>query len=284
MPSQLIGSSHCCDPAERAILAMGAKKDTTAAKGSPSADRNEAKAAEVQRAPSGDGMDPKSVSKMLGSMKYSAAHCKDANKKEDAQKALSIYKSLTTSNAKAKLLEDFLGNGGGKGPNAFKFTMTYERTCHSKDITDVSQVENYLTRPKILAINGMTLQDFDSKGEALKAADDLVKMNAEEFGHQEHSIPHENDLLVRFYYVEGQGKRRSLQQHDSRKLMKTTDGRAKGQALVDAVGSEDADGLGLLTSSSSGPAEAGASQVKVENPEEDTVKTQALALRTPLIK
>ena len=75
-------------------------------------------------------------------------------------------------------------------------------------------------RPKILQMNGMSMSDFSTQQEALKCADDLIAENEKLFGHSgpDCTIPHKNPLLVRFWYVQGQGKKRTRAQIETKEL------------------------------------------------------------------
>ena len=64
-------------------------------------------------------------------------------------------------------------------------------------------------RPKILQLNGMTCQDFPSIAEALQAAKQLYEDNKAEYEHDEPIQEHENKMLVKYWYVHGEGKKRS---------------------------------------------------------------------------
>ena len=63
-------------------------------------------------------------------------------------------------------------------------------------------------RPKILQLNGMTCQDFPSIAEALKAAKQLYEDNKAEYEHDEPIQEHANQMLVKYGYVHGEGKKK----------------------------------------------------------------------------
>ncbi len=104
----------------------------------------------------------------------------------------------------------------------------------------------------------MSLSDFKNHKEALQVADDLLRQNQEELGHHEAPVPHENPLLVKCYYIHGEGKKRTWKQVESKKLEGDMDIKNKKQLLENNLFQE---GLGLLGEA----AESIATGVKIEN-------------------
>ena len=68
------------------------------------------------------------------------------------------------------------------------------------------------TRPKVLTLNGLSLSDFKTHVEALKVAYEIVELNKKEMGHNYAPQEHSNPLLVKVFYVHGEGKKRSWMQ------------------------------------------------------------------------
>ena len=126
-----------------------------------------------------------------------------------------------------------------------------------------------------MSLNGMSLSDFKTQAEAMKVADQLVADNKKDLGHNLPDIPHENPLLVRVFYVFGQGKKRSSSQTEGKEFSGTTDAKTQKQ-LQDAQCFIEGMGLGSASSSSGG------SKVKIENVMFGKMTTQKESLRTAL--
>lgn len=108
----------------------------------------------------------------------------------------------------------------------------------------------------MLELNGMRLSDFKTHAEALKTADQIVAQSKKDLGHNQPDIPHENPLLVKVFYVHGQGKKRSWSQNEKKEFVGESDVKSQKQLGDAAIFIE---GLGVGSSSSG---EAG---VKIEN-------------------
>ncbi len=91
--------------------AKKAKQDTVAKRGEAS-DGGPSK----RNAKAGEGCGKADISKMLGVLKYQASDGKNVTKKEEASKALAIYKTLADPAERHLFLKDF--DGGKQG---FKF-------------------------------------------------------------------------------------------------------------------------------------------------------------------
>ena len=63
------------------------------------------------------------------------------------------------------------------------------------------------TRPKVLTLNGLSLSDLKTHVEALKVADELVELNQKEMGHNCAPQEPSNPLLVKVFYIHGEGKK-----------------------------------------------------------------------------
>ena len=100
------------------------------------------------RAVKGEGMDPKKVSTMLGLLKYRAGDkCKgDEQEKADAKQALACYQALSDPPSRVAFLAEFDKHGGGKGPGALKFAMTFKQTLTHTKTKEVSSLEDFFTR------------------------------------------------------------------------------------------------------------------------------------------
>ena len=98
------------------------------------------------KAKKGEGCPPAELSKMLGVLKYQAEHGKKADKKDDAQKALSVYKELSDPSARQRFLQEFESSGHGKGPNSLKFALSFKKTVSDEKKTNISSVEDWFTR------------------------------------------------------------------------------------------------------------------------------------------
>ena len=107
-------------------------------------------------------------------------------------------------------------------------------------------------------MNGMSLSDFDKVDEALAVADELIEQNKKEWGHSGEKIDAKNPLLVRFWYVNSEGRKRSWGQTDDKVLEGKCDVKNKKQLFDSQVFLE---GLGDDTGASS----SGGTSVKIEN-------------------
>lgn len=118
-------------------------------------------------------------------------------------------------------------------------------------------VHSCSSRPQILQCNGLSMSDFGDQEEALKVADEIIKVNAQEFEHEKDPIVHTSmPLLNRYWYVHSKGLKRTLENKEK----KSVDLEADVKKLKDV---QDAhiflEGMGASGS-------AGSSSVKVENP------------------
>lgn len=126
----------------------------------------------------------------------------------------------------------------------------------------------------MLELNGLRMSDFKNHQEALKTADDFVKQNQKDFEHSHPDIKHDNPLLVKVFYVAGQGKKRTFKQDEKKEF--TLDGDVKSQKqLQDASMFIEGMGMGVGSSSSGG-------DVKIEHVAFAKMNTQKDSLRTGL--
>ena len=90
------------------------------------------------------------ATKMVGLLKYHAegkAKRKDAERTKEAAKALEVWNSLGSDlDARKKFLADYEAHGGGKTADCLKFARTFKESLTFNKDTEVSQVENFLTR------------------------------------------------------------------------------------------------------------------------------------------
>lgn len=119
----------------------------------------------------------------------------------------------------------------------------------------------------------MRLSDFKTHDQALKVADDIVAQNKKDIGHDEKDMPHENPLLVRVFYIHGQGKKRTWSQSEKKELQLESDLKNVKQ-LGDA--SMFIEGMGVTAGSSS----AGGENVKVEHVTHAKMTQQKDSLRS----
>ena len=95
-------------------------------------------------------MNPGQLTKMLGLLKYQAEHGKD--RKDPAQKALDVYKSLADPEDRASFLADFESNGGGKTAAALKFALRFTKAVDNKKSKGASSTEDYFCRSQAILI------------------------------------------------------------------------------------------------------------------------------------
>ena len=124
-----------------------------------------------------------------------------------------------------------------------------------------------------MQMNGMSLCDFDKVDEALAVADELIEQNKKEWGHSGEKIDAKNPLLVRFWYVNGEGRKRSWGQTEDKVLDGECDVKNKKQLLDSEVFLE---ALGNDTGASS----SGGTSVKIENIVHGKMVTAAIVLKS----
>ena len=61
-----------------------------------------------------------------------------------------------------------------------------------------------------MQMNGLSLTDFPCAEYALEAADELIKLSADEFQFKLETLEHDNLLLSRHYYIVSHGKNRKI--------------------------------------------------------------------------
>ena len=172
---------------------MAPAKKTTAAKSA-------AKSASAKSS-KGDGMDPASVSRMLGILKYKASEKtnKSGENLQEANAALQVYATLN-SELKKKFLMDFETNGRGKGKQSLKFAASYEHTLTHDNTVEVGTKEDFLTMAQILELNGLRWHDFKDPNEAKGIAMSIIEGNKKEYGNDKPPIVHDTfpDIISNF--------------------------------------------------------------------------------------
>ena len=96
-------------------------------------------------------------------------------------------------------------------------------------------------RPSILQMNGLSLGDFESREAALATADDLIATNSAEFDHKVEPQVNKNPLLTKYWYVKGEGTKRSFSQTESKELQGSSDVKNRklltdAQAFMEGLG------------------------------------------------
>ena len=124
-----------------------------------------------------------------------------------------------------------------------------------------------------MQMNGMSLSDFDKTDEALAVADELIEQNKKEWGHSGEKIDAKNPVLVRFWYVNGECRKRSWAQSEDKVLDGQCDIKNKKQLLDSQTFLE---GLGDDTGAQS----SGGSSVKIENVVHGKMITATNALKS----
>lgn len=178
------------------------------------------------KAPKGEGMDPATVSRMLGVLKYKAdaSRNKSGENLEEANKALKLYSTMDAE-SKKRFLNDFENNGRGKGKNALKFITSFEHSLVHANVCSASSEEDFFTMPQILEMNGLRWQDFKSPNEAKTIALGLIDANKKEYQHDKEAIVNDAfpDLLTKYFYVKSGGIKRKEVWTDEEKLHRKTD-------------------------------------------------------------
>ena len=131
------------------------------------------------------------------------------------------------------------------------------------------------TRPKVLTLNGMSLSDFKNHNEALKVADEIVLQNQKEMGQSHAAQEYSNLLLVKVFYIRGEGKKRSWMQMENKIFIAEANVKSR-QQLQEARGFIEGLGEGMQGSDS-----AGSSSVKIENSTFVYMNQQKEALTPP---
>ena len=128
-------------------------------------------------------------------------------------------------------------------------------------------------RPKILQLNGMTCQDFPSIAEALQAAKQLYEDNKAEYEHDEPIQEHANQMLVKYWYVHGEGKKRSWSLSERKEFCLESD--VKNKKALTETSERYMELFGGDASSS------GLVQIKAENANKVKLDAEVETLRSP---
>lgn len=103
------------------------------------------KASKMMRAKKGEGMDGGDLAKMLGMLKYQSKNGQ-GQRQEESVAALDTYKALSDPCDRVRFLKEFEAHGNGKTPGSLKWTVTFKKTLSNIKETEISAVENWLTR------------------------------------------------------------------------------------------------------------------------------------------
>ena len=179
-----------------------------------------------------DGVDRSQISRML-SFLHGRINGKDKNKSSEASEAKSIYQNLQDPTEKKSFIDEFFANGSGKSAGSLKFAGKFRKRIEVRDNSQCGLHEEYITRAKVLQLNGLSMKDYSDQASALAAADKLIKraMIEYEYTFEDHPamIDAEDELLSRFYYMQGKGKTRTW----SVDLIKTLDNKKDLKAVED---------------------------------------------------
>ena len=97
-------------------------------------------------------------------------------------------------------------------------------TITGEDSTNVSTIENTFTGAKILEMNGAKWTDFKDDDAALEAVRHLVKVNAQEGGHQfEEHLDTKFLQFSKYFYKVQQGKKKEMKQKEQIELGQSSD-------------------------------------------------------------
>ena len=131
-------------------------------------------------------------------------------------------------------------------------------------------------RARILEMNGLNIGNFENAEAAMKVAEEIIKQNMVDFGHDGKRLAHSNPLLVRCWYVHGGGKERWWQSKDTTKIIGTMEPKTKkGLEEIGAAAH-------MLTSGEN--ADAPMAQVKDESVALEALKTKIGELRSQRFK
>ena len=87
---------------------------------------------------------------------------------QEAEAALAIYESVADAAGRKSFISQFESCGNGKGKDSLKFVHTFSKTLSQEDKSAVASVDNFFTRPRILEILGLHMQDFKTVDQALQ--------------------------------------------------------------------------------------------------------------------
>ena len=120
------------------------------------------------------------------------------------------------------------------------------------------------------------MADFDNNEEAMKTAEDFIKQNREDFGHEGKRLDHANPLLVRCWYVHGGGKERSWRSKDTTAITGTMEPKTK-------KGLEEIGAAALMLTSGE-PGDDPTVKVKAESEAHEALNTKTGELRSQRFK
>ena len=85
-----------------------------------------------------------------------------------------------------------------------------------------------------MQMHGLGVKDFENLDEAMKTADALIEDSAAQFGFVKETIPHDNPLLVKCFYIFSEGRRRSVTNSEEKRIEGFADLAKRGNQLKDA--------------------------------------------------
>ena len=121
-------------------------------------------------------------------------------------------------------------------------------------------------------MNGLSLTDFPCAEYALEAADELIKLSADEFQFKPETLEHDNLLLSRHYYIVSHGKNRKITNGHSKVVNGDADLNKDGKAGAPVKALQDGD-MSAFVKPGTGP-------IKLEFPHLTTVHKEAENLRS----
>ena len=101
-------------------------------------------------------------------------------------------------------------------------------------------------------MNGLSLTDFPCAEYALEAADELIKLSADEFHFKPETLEHDNLLLSRHYYIVSHGKNRKITNGHSKVVSGDADLNKDGKAVAPVKALQDSD-MSVFVKPGTGP-------------------------------
>ena len=97
-----------------------------------------------------------------------------------------------------------------------------------------------------MALNGLSLRDFESSEAALEVADQLIAQSIEEHGHQYAMISYGNALTDRYFYVESKGRPKTWTSSHTKTLSRANNAKTLKAIQAAGVADELLDGTHLV--------------------------------------
>ena len=121
-------------------------------------------------------------------------------------------------------------------------------------------------------MNGLNLSDFPCAEFALEAADELIKLSADEFQFEPETLEHDNLLLSRHYYIVSHGKNRKITNGHTKVVSGEADLNKDGKAGAPVIALQDSDMSAFL--------KPGTGHIKMEFPHLTAAQQEAETLRS----